>query len=75
MTVNYRNFIEEGQTAPITGVARPYRVFGKRVLDIFLVLLAAPFVVPLVALLAVIVASDGGKPFYLQSRVAQVQQL
>nr|WP_235962465.1 sugar transferase [Jannaschia marina] len=46
-----------------------YRAHLKRGLDIFLVLLAAPLVLPLVALLALLVALDGGSAFYSQERL------
>lgn len=48
-----------------------YASFGKRVLDIVLVLLAAPAMVILVGLLAALIALDGGKPFYSQPRVGR----
>ncbi len=48
-----------------------YRGFVKRTLDVLLVLLGAPFVVPLVLALAVLVALEGGKPFYRQDRVGK----
>ena len=47
----------------------PYRLGLKRLFDIFVVVAAAPFVLPLVLLLAFAVALDGGKPFYTQLRV------
>lgn len=46
------------------------RVF-KRVLDVVLVLLASPIVVPFVALVAFLVALDGHNPFYSQKRVGR----
>jgi lipopolysaccharide/colanic/teichoic acid biosynthesis glycosyltransferase len=49
----------------------PYRAFGKRALDIAFVILSAPVVVPLVALIAVVVSLDGASPFYRQSRVGR----
>ena len=48
-----------------------YRNLGKRVVDIVLVLMGAPFVLPLVLVLAFLVALDGGNPFYLQDRVGK----
>jgi len=48
-----------------------YRASAKRVLDIFLVLLGAPIVVPVVAFLAALVALDGHNPFYTQLRVGR----
>ncbi len=44
------------------------RVF-KRWLDLTLILLAAPFVLPVVLLLALLVRRDGGPAFYVQDRV------
>ena len=48
-----------------------YRNFFKRVFDVTAIVLAAPVVVPLVVTLAVMVARDGGKPFYSQMRVGK----
>lgn len=59
--------------APVDAAAARslYRAGGKRVLDLVLILLAAPFVLPLVAVLAGIVALGGGQPFYLQDRIGR----
>lgn len=46
-----------------------YAGFGKRVLDVTLVVLSLPVVLPVVALLALIVALSGGNPIYVQDRV------
>jgi exopolysaccharide production protein ExoY len=43
----------------------------KRAIDIFLVVLSAPFVVPLVGILALLVRRDGGPAFYSQHRVGR----
>ncbi|MBC7158074.1 MAG: sugar transferase [Rhodobacteraceae bacterium] len=48
-----------------------YRSNGKRAFDIVLVLAAAPFVVPLIAALALAVALTGGRPFYRQARLGR----
>ena len=48
-----------------------YRNGLKRFLDVLLVLLAAPVVVPVVALLALLIALNGGMPFYSQKRVGR----
>jgi len=48
-----------------------YRRGLKRALDVTLIALAAPMVVPLVAALAFAVSRDGGKPFYSQMRVGK----
>lgn len=48
-----------------------YRNGLKRALDVMVILLALPIVLPLVAILAVIVALDGGNPLYFQTRVGR----
>lgn len=49
----------------------PFRNGGKRLLDIVLVLLAIPFILPLIVSMALAVARDGGSPFYSQLRVGK----
>ncbi|MDZ4310142.1 MAG: sugar transferase [Cypionkella sp.] len=49
----------------------PYRQFFKRAFDIVAIVLAAPVVMPIVAIAAVMVARDGGSPFYTQMRVGK----
>ena len=48
-----------------------YRRFVKRALDVIAVLFSAPVVVPLVLILAFLVAREGGRPFYSQFRVGK----
>ena len=48
-----------------------YRNAIKRGLDLTLILMAAPIVVPIVAGLAIAVARSGGRPFYTQMRVGK----
>ena len=48
-----------------------YSHFGKRILDIVLVLLAAPIVLPLIAGLALWIRLQGYAPFYVQDRVGK----
>jgi lipopolysaccharide/colanic/teichoic acid biosynthesis glycosyltransferase len=55
----------------LSGGERIYRGTFKRLLDIVLVLLAAPIVVPTVAILALLTALDGHSPFYKQTRLGQ----
>lgn len=43
----------------------------KRTFDMTVVLMALPFVLPLILLLAMLVALEGGKPFYTQARVGR----
>lgn len=85
MTVHYRDTSSSTLRAePVTlraaqmpgqAVSAPwtplYRRFGKRVFDVTLCILSAPFVLFIVAALAFLVARDGGKPFYCQTRVGK----
>lgn len=48
-----------------------YRTYFKRFLDVTLVVLSAPFVLPLIAALAILISQDGGRPFYSQRRVGR----
>ncbi|MCU0882286.1 MAG: sugar transferase [Hyphomonadaceae bacterium] len=48
-----------------------YRRGAKRALDILAILAAVPVVVPMVAGLAILVARDGGRPFYTQERLGK----
>lgn len=48
-----------------------YRNGGKRAFEVILILLAAPVVVPLVLLIAVLVACDGHAPFFAQKRIGR----
>lgn len=74
MSKHYREIHEQDApheiVIPWSGV-RPYRLVFKRVFDICAVLLAAPFLLPLIAILAIAVSRDGGKAFYSQKRVGR----
>ena len=48
-----------------------YNTVGKRILDILLCILCAPFAVTLILLAVLLIASDGGKPLYSQMRVGK----
>ena len=48
-----------------------YRLVGKRTADILLILIASPIVVPVIAIFALIIASDGHSPFFKQVRVGK----
>lgn len=63
---------EEPQLVQVTPSGRgPYRRLFKRLLDVTAILMAVPVVVPVVAVAAVLVARDGGSPFYTQMRVGR----
>ena len=59
------------KTAISPSGSKLYRGLGKRVFDIALTLLALPIVLPLIGFLALLVACDGGKPFYGQDRIGK----
>lgn len=70
--------LARARTAPATdisprrrGGSQFYRHGMKRVFDVVLVLLSAPFVLPLIGVLALLVARDGGRPFYSQERIGK----
>jgi exopolysaccharide production protein ExoY len=48
-----------------------YRRGGKRALDVLLIVLSLPIILPVIAILALLVATDGGRPFYCQERVGR----
>lgn len=48
-----------------------YRNGGKRLFDVLLVLLAAPAILPVVLVCAILVMLDGHSPFYTQMRVGR----
>lgn len=47
----------------------------KRAFDVFLVILSLPVVVPVVVLMALLVAIDGGNPFYSQLRMGRARRV
>jgi len=78
MTVHFNEIVDDTVTvASAKRLARPagasglYRRFGKRALDLAAVVLTAPIIVPIVLLLALLVARDGGRPFFTQVRVGR----
>jgi exopolysaccharide production protein ExoY len=77
MTTHYRFPDDPEQISSVGTAGRVgknhglYRSFGKRAVDVVLVLLGAPIVLPIVLFLAVLVGIDGGYPFYFQDRVGK----
>lgn len=76
MTLSYPHF-KADDTLPVANsseIAPPrgfYRNFPKRAFDVAAILLTAPFVLPLVLLLAFFVSRDGNGAFYTQLRVGR----
>ena len=52
-------------------IKKPARTLLWVLLDVLLVMLGAPVVVVMVALLALVNALDGGRPFYTQQRIGR----
>lgn len=76
MTVNFNDILNEPAEPVEVALAFPphtglYRRFGKRILDLFLVGISAFFTLPLVLILAFLVALDGSAPFFRQKRVGK----
>lgn len=61
----------ENVILPVSSQPGLYNLGLKRALDLCLVLLTAPLTVPVILVLAALVALDGGKPFYTQLRVGR----
>ena len=75
MTIHLTGFEPQerlsNKIAAISAAPRPglYRNRMKRTLDIALVLIALPAVLPLILVLSLLVWREGGNPFYFQKRV------
>lgn len=61
------NFGTKGDLAP-TGV---YANFFKRLFDVAAILMAAPIILPIVGILALLIKRDGGPAFYSQPRIGR----
>ncbi len=59
----------------LTSPALLYRKIFKRLLDVVFVVLALPIVLPVVLVLAALIAMDGTNPFYGQRRVGKNGQI
>lgn len=70
---------EDGALAPVgprRQVARRfYATTGKRAIDLALVLIGGPLVLPVILILAALVSLDGGPAFYLQPRLGRSGRL
>ena len=74
MTIQFDQFKEKAR--PVRYIPRRrrpgvYRNFFKRILDSALILVTAPFSIVVIAVLALLVALDGGKPIYRSPRVGR----
>ena len=64
-------YFEFQSAAPSKRSPHFYSAFGKRALDVVLVMLALPIVLPVVALLLCLTALSGGRPLYAQTRIGR----
>lgn len=79
MTVQFSSHdsVLAAKSEPVKAVPRyvssksAYRTFFKPVLDVVLICVAAPVVVPIVLLAALLISLDGHSPFYSQLRVGR----
>lgn len=78
MTVQFDNLEKKFSTtsSPVGAIRVPgrigfYRNFAKRAVDTALIVLSAPIVVPIILLLALMVARDGHNPFFWNHRVGK----
>lgn len=80
MTVHYSNITEKPVLIEFPAPAQSlpdqqtglYRRFGKRILDLLLLILVTPVIVPVVLVLAALIwMRDGGNPFYCQKRLGR----
>ncbi len=58
-------------SVPVSRPRRVYANYGKRVFDLVFLVLAAPLVLPLIALIVLVVSLTGTRPFFSQQRVGQ----
>ncbi len=67
------NGVLVAQRTSIQKVSRPglYARLVKRPLDLVLLLMMLPFVLPMIALLAVVIMTDGGPALYSQERIGR----
>lgn len=74
MTMNFQDTRKRAHSRPNAALFPKeglYHFGFKRLFDICTVLLALPIIVPLIAVLAFMIARDGGRAFYTQKRVGR----
>ena len=77
MTLHFSPYVDvikskpERRNAAVKSSTGPYRNTFKRALDIVLTLLSFPVVLPVVGLMALLIALDGHNPFYTQRRIGK----
>jgi exopolysaccharide production protein ExoY len=79
MTIHLKDFPDAGASLTVSplqdGAVRLrksfYKSYGKRMIDVALILFAAPFILPVVAVIALMATSKGASPFYFQRRVGR----
>ncbi len=66
MTVPFPDFSD---VTPVRSARGAYSATGKRAIDLALVLLSAPVVLPFLALVLMVTWVEGGRPLYVQRRI------
>lgn len=69
--VSQSSHLVDGRVRPGRAARVFYRNSGKRILDIMIVLMAAPVVLPVVALMALALWIESGAPIYRQKRLGR----
>lgn len=70
-TIAALDMSEAKQVAAVESFSGFYSRFLKRPLDILIVLLALPLVLPILLVVLVMIAREGGSPFYTQMRLGK----
>ncbi|MCK8465150.1 sugar transferase [Aliiroseovarius sp. S1339] len=78
MTTHFKNFSDVGAElvkrqnfSAANTSKRPYRDRFKRMFDIAFVIAAAPIAIPMIGIMLLLTALDGGLPFYRQRRIGK----
>lgn len=72
MTLVVRDLATEKTVAPVSArSSMVYGTFFKRAVDLLIIVIASPILLPVILACALLVMTDGGRPFYRQARVGR----
>jgi len=71
VTIHLKHSEEILELTEVDATPKAYRAVFKRIFDILFVLAIAPFVFPVVLMIAMLVATDGSNPFFFQRRIGR----
>jgi len=63
--------VDFSSMTPVRPARHFYGSYGKRAIDLILVALAAPVILPVLAVILIVTALSGGKPLYIQRRIGR----